>query len=151
MAELGTAMDTIGQVNLLGFDACLMGMTEIGYQLRDHSQVMVASEETIPYDGYPYDQFLDDLVADPSMSAATLGGYMVDAYGVYYGSSGECTLSSIDLSQMGNAGTGLAGSLENFANLMLTSATPADWTAVAGCPQWRKAGTIRLSVIWATS
>lgn len=39
------------RIDLLGFDACLMGMMEVAYELQDHTDIMVFSEETIPGGG----------------------------------------------------------------------------------------------------
>jgi ELWxxDGT repeat protein len=130
MADLATAMAPLPGFSLIGFDACLMGMAEIAYQFRNEAQVLVASEETIPWDGYEYQNFLNYLVANPAMDARALAGRMLDAYQARYDSSGDCTLSAVDLTQLGEATSGLAGSLDAFAATMLSTATAADWTAV---------------------
>jgi len=62
------------RVDLLAFDACLMQMAEVAYELKD-SRVgfIAASEEIEPGDGYEYDKWLAPLAARPSMSPRQLG------------------------------------------------------------------------------
>ncbi len=60
---LQQAVSTLGKpLDLLGFDACLMSMLEVQYQVRTCSQVMVASQEVEPADGWPYEGILCKLV-----------------------------------------------------------------------------------------
>ena len=52
---LKTAHRLLGRkVDLVGMDACLMTMLEVAYQIREHAQVLVGSEELEPGDGWPY-------------------------------------------------------------------------------------------------
>ncbi len=68
------------KIDVLAFDACLMGMIEVAYQLRDYVNYMVGSEETEPNDGCPYDMILTELAASPSMSQAQLASRIVTKY-----------------------------------------------------------------------
>ncbi|MCL5773229.1 MAG: clostripain-related cysteine peptidase [Firmicutes bacterium] len=53
------AQDETGKkVDVLGFDACLMASTEVGYELKNQAKYMVASEETEGADGWPYTRIL---------------------------------------------------------------------------------------------
>ncbi|MCK4623805.1 MAG: LEPR-XLL domain-containing protein, partial [Phycisphaerae bacterium] len=64
VAEVGQALTSAGvQMDVVGFDACLMGMMEQTYEIRNYADIMVASEQTEPWDGWSYDTFLADLVA----------------------------------------------------------------------------------------
>jgi len=104
--EVGLAIDESGiHLDIVGYDACLMGMIEVAYQIKDLADVMVASEEIVPLDGYDYTAFLAALTADPGMSAEDLAGFMVTAYGDFY--EDYVTLSAIDLSHIRNIGTQL--------------------------------------------
>ncbi|MBI2252076.1 MAG: hypothetical protein HYU63_04955 [Armatimonadetes bacterium] len=42
------------KIDLIGFDACLMGQTEVAYQLKNLANYFVASQETIGVLGWPY-------------------------------------------------------------------------------------------------
>jgi len=48
------------KIDVIGFDACLMGMVEVGYELKDYADVMVASQEVIGSGGWPYGAFAED-------------------------------------------------------------------------------------------
>ncbi|MDI6793436.1 MAG: clostripain-related cysteine peptidase, partial [bacterium] len=92
-------------LDLLGFDACLMNMIEVAYQVRDHAGIMVGSEEVEPGDGWPYDPILGDLNANPAMSPAELGTVIVDRYGESYPGDPWVTQSAIDLTTIPNLTT----------------------------------------------
>lgn len=47
---------------LVGFDSCLMNMAEVGYELRNITDVMVASEGNVPTSGWSYHEIVDALV-----------------------------------------------------------------------------------------
>jgi len=84
------------KLDLLGFDACLMNMVEVAYQLKDTAAVMVGSEETEPGDGWPYDRVLADLAAKPAMTPQQLGGVIVKRYVESYRTD-AVTQSALDL------------------------------------------------------
>ena len=92
-----------GQLDLLGFDACLMSMLEVHYQLRDTCTVVVGSQEVEPGDGWPYDDILTCLAADPAMTPEALGKAIVQAYVSWYQSAYPnlaVTQSAISLSRL---------------------------------------------------
>ncbi len=41
-----------------------MGMVEIAYEIKDYADFMVASENTEPFAGWPYDAILSYLIKD---------------------------------------------------------------------------------------
>ena len=70
MTELKRALRRAGlgprnKLAILGFDACLMNMLEIAYQLRDETEYLVGSQQTEPGDGWPYDRVLAAMNAGP--------------------------------------------------------------------------------------
>ncbi|MBK9711942.1 MAG: hypothetical protein IPO81_11565 [Kouleothrix sp.] len=67
-------------VDLIGFDACLMSVIEIGYELRGLAEYMVGSQEIEPGVGWPYGDVLSALAANPAMSGAQLGEAIVRCY-----------------------------------------------------------------------
>lgn len=87
------------KVELLGMDACLMSMVEVGYQVRGAVAFAVGSEETEPGDGWPYGEILRALAAEPGMTGAELGRVVVDRYLRSYQRSREAVTQSLcDLS-----------------------------------------------------
>lgn len=99
------------KVSLIGMDACLMGMLEVAYQLRHHSQVMIASQEVAPLYGWPYQAILQGLTKRPTMSPKELGQLIVQEvkqhFKAHRGFGPRMTLSAVDLTQMGTLSSAL--------------------------------------------
>jgi hypothetical protein len=101
-------------VDVLGFDACLMSMIEIGYELRELAGHIVGSEQTEPGNGWPYDAVLRALTAAPEMTPAQLSNAAVQQYLDSYDGSEDVTQSSTDLARAkaaADAVDALAGAL----------------------------------------
>ncbi|WP_423225372.1 clostripain-related cysteine peptidase [Candidatus Amarolinea aalborgensis] len=86
LMELDTALGAARQktgldkFELIGFDACLMGMLEVYTTLTPHARYAVASEEVEPALGWAYAGFLSQLSANPAMNGADLGRAIVNSY-----------------------------------------------------------------------
>ncbi|MFX1253438.1 MAG: clostripain-related cysteine peptidase [Promethearchaeota archaeon] len=111
-------------LDILAADACLMGMVEVAYEWKDLADYLVLSEETIPWDGYPYDDILGDLTADPMMTPAEFCDVMVQNYADSYnggsqGSELEATLSAINASKI----DALATAIDELAMVFLSNNT----------------------------
>lgn len=85
LEELAEAFARGGQVfDVIGFDACLMGMWEVAGEIYPWSRFVVFSEGVVPSDGDPYDLVLGRLVADPAMTGQDLARVLVDEFVAYY-------------------------------------------------------------------
>ena len=123
--EVGVALRTAGvHMDVVAFDACLMGMMEVAHEIASYGDVMVGSEELVPWDGYPYDTVLGDLVGNPTWSAPQLADSMVTRYSQAYGGWGA-TLSSVDL----GAVPALSTEVDDLVDTIL--AEDADWYNVS--------------------
>jgi hypothetical protein len=106
--ELASAMRAIRmaigrRLDLIGFDACLMSMVEVHYQIREHCEVAVASQEIVPGSGWPYRPILEALKREPRLTARTLGETIVAAFGADYQArtpGAPVTLSAIDVQRL---------------------------------------------------
>ncbi|MFI0607101.1 MAG: clostripain-related cysteine peptidase [Anaerolineae bacterium] len=79
--ELQQALASAGRrLDIIGFDACLMNMLEVAYQLRDVAGIMVGSQEDEPLAGWPYDRILRTLVDEPSIAPESLARAIVEQY-----------------------------------------------------------------------
>jgi hypothetical protein len=83
--ELGNVLAKIKSfrgkpLDVLGMDACLMSNLEVAYQAQPYVDYIVASEESEPNDGWPYDAVLDQLTAMPDMTPAALAEHIVKVY-----------------------------------------------------------------------
>lgn len=98
--QLGVATREIAaglgrKLDVLGFDACLMNMFEVAFEVRANVGVTVGSEEVEPGDGWPYDKWLPKLTAKPSMGGRELGASICAAYASSYWIQ-KVMLSTID-------------------------------------------------------
>lgn len=85
------------RIDILGMDACLMSMAEVGYQLRGVAAFTVGSEETEPNDGWPYDTILTALARKPGLSPAALSELIVKKYLASYSALDGVTMAACDL------------------------------------------------------
>jgi len=85
---------------IVDFDACLMGMTEVAYDLRDKASYVVFSQDLVPGDGNPYDTVLGHLAATPTMDSATLASTIVNDYFAAYSGEQGISLSAVDTSKL---------------------------------------------------
>ena len=90
------------KIDILGFDACLMNLIEIAYDMSRYANFMVGSEELEPGEGWPYAQDLEALNT-PGIDAQALSKEFVDNYDKYYRNREDAwpvTQSAIDLSKV---------------------------------------------------
>lgn len=71
-------------IDLVGMNACQMSNAEVAYQLRGSAEVYVASAEDMPVYGWPYEDLLTRLAAQPDMDADALGRLAVARYCAYF-------------------------------------------------------------------
>ena len=101
LVEVGQALQGSGNMDILTYDGCTIGMIEIAYELSFISadtgvpiQYLVASEEYIPNSGYAYNDLLDNMNSMDDLSADAVAKMMVDSYAATYSSHGEAKGSS---------------------------------------------------------
>ena len=128
-SELSTILQALsssyGKLELVGFDACLMQMAETLVELGEYTNFIVAAEETEPGDGWEYNYFLDDLVANPGMDGGELGEAIVVGYFELYGNSGGETLSVVNASYRAQ----ITQLLDDFASKALDDGATTDVAA----------------------
>jgi hypothetical protein len=132
---LATAHHRLGRkVDLVGMDACLMTMIEVAYQLREHAEILVGSEEIEPGPGWPHAAILGDLTKNPTMTASELGAAVVQRYIESYRDAGQAaTQSAIDLTQMED----VVEAVDQLARHLLNGlATPTLSAALLGARRW---------------
>lgn len=82
VAQFRAAIPT--SIDLIGLDACLMGMVEVAYEMRLVASTMVASENLAPAQGWPYGSILTSLFATPTMGPEALAQTIVSAFQTWY-------------------------------------------------------------------
>ncbi len=103
MVELRDAVEGAGEVlDVVGFDLCLMAMPEVAYQVRDYADYVVFSEETVPGQGYPYNDIAQALVDDADMDGRDLSTVIVEEYAAFYAELNvkDVTISAFDMEYM---------------------------------------------------
>lgn len=88
-------------MDVIAFDACLMGVLDVAYALKDKATYMVASQAIEPANGWPYHKLLERLeqnhgpIDDSLMERITY-----DYYETYGPTNKEVTLSCIQLERV---------------------------------------------------
>jgi hypothetical protein len=113
--DLPGALSTSPPLDIISYDACLMQMAEIAYELRNNCSFVQGSEEDVPGDGYYYTAWLNPLLANPAMSPEELARTMARETIAHYGPHNANTQSVIDTSQL----VGLAAALDTFAGALI--------------------------------
>jgi hypothetical protein len=93
-------------INLIGFDECLMGNLEVFYDVSVNTDYVVASENLEPGEGWDYSLVMDKLNQNPDIDAYTFGKYIVDSYKEAYENS-YCTTNNctMTLASVNNTNT----------------------------------------------
>jgi len=123
MPELEYALSAISsrigeKIDVVGMDACFMAMTEVAYQIKDYADILVTSEESEPFNGWPYDTILGELAGNPLTSSEQFAADIVDKY-IFSYPYNNVTQSAIDLSYMDT----LAGQLSNLALAIMSDSS----------------------------
>ncbi len=108
-AQLG-----IKKFDIVGFDACLMGVTDVAVMLEPHADYVLFSQEVIPGNGWEYTKSIASMQANPNWDAFQVGSSFIDNYMAYYAGPGART--KVDLSLVETAGLPkLLAALQDFA------------------------------------
>ena len=103
-----------GKLDIVGFDACLMGMWEVAAASAPYADYLLASEETEPAIGWPYHGFLPGLIADYEQTPLELAQSIVDAYHVE--NTMDSTLSVIDLNTIDDLNSAISAFADELMN-----------------------------------
>lgn len=125
LKEIKEAVERTGlHLDLIGFDACLMATIDAAYEFRNIADFMAASEETEPGDGWPYDEWLPKLIANPSMSGRDLGIAILESYMDFYRRHNidGVTFSVADLRPLRTSGK--IEAIKNFVSAAINSPEP---------------------------
>ncbi|MCD6232546.1 T9SS type A sorting domain-containing protein [Candidatus Aerophobetes bacterium] len=126
MAELLQALNGVNQkINIVSFDACLMGMVEVAYtlsRLNSPPDYMVGSEEVEPGNGWPYDDILNELKTNPTMEPLNLASLIPGKYTASYPSDQGVTQAAIDIGKIDD----LSQKIDDLANAISNSANSSE-------------------------
>jgi len=92
------------KLDVIYMDACLMQMIEVGYELKELTKYLVASEETVPGDGGDYTDILErykKLISNNTRTPYMVSYEIVSSYRAQYYATSGTTLSALDLTRIG--------------------------------------------------
>jgi hypothetical protein len=112
------------KLDVLGMDACMMSMAEVLYQLQDGVMNTVASEETEPGDGWPYDTVLSALAANPDITPDGLAATVVQKYLASYGARSGVTQAACDLGKISD----IASAIDGLAKVLVANISDSSLT-----------------------
>lgn len=126
--ELPLALSVGVKWNIVAFDASLMQMIEVAYEIRSFADYIVGSEESPPAAGYPYHRILAPVIASPTITARDLAVQIVLQTINYYNpdNTDNITQSALDASQL----DAVAQKVDALAQVLLTVA-PDNPAAIA--------------------
>lgn len=108
--ELAQALSGTIHLDILGFDACLMQMIEVLFEVKDDASIVVGSEELEPGSGWDYDEILLNVAADTTPEA--LAQMMVSA--------NQGDLYTISAFRCGSSISNVADKVSSFASILLS-------------------------------
>jgi hypothetical protein len=94
LPQLKTALSTVGSLDLIDFDMCLMAGYETLVAVNGVAKFASFSEETEPGDGDAYTPVLQALYTTPTMDGRTLATTIVDTYDAFYVNRAPSTTKS---------------------------------------------------------
>lgn len=141
-AALGAALAAaeLPQLDIIGFDASLMGQLEVYAAAAPHARFAVASEELVPGHGWDYTALLSWLYANPAAGSTQVAESAVITYLNYYTAEQRnafVAISAVDLARI----PGVVGALERLTAALqqdLSFATGAVGDARSGAESYAK-------------
>jgi hypothetical protein len=121
-SEISTALSIatnngLEKLDVIHFDACLMGMFEVAYQVKDYATYMIASEN-LGWSVFSYDQYAN-LRVNPQINPITPNDLTIKIVNEYANrvSDYAYTISAFDLRDIGY----IESSLENLTNALINN------------------------------
>jgi hypothetical protein len=116
--EIHSALSGL-DIDVIGFDACFMAMVETAYAVRDDADVLIASEEQEPPEGWNYKLAFLPLArsAQPdTVGPDEIGKMVVAGFQQAYGDNGPTTLSAVNLKLTDS----LASSIDRLSDALMS-------------------------------
>lgn len=125
MAEMSQAISASNQTSfdIIGFDACLQGVLDQSYSLRQQSTYQILSQNLEPGDGWDYTNWLSVFNQNASPTALQVANAAVTTYASFYQAQGDnsITLSVIDSAEVAD----LASAWSSFATAVNATGSSA--------------------------
>lgn len=127
--DIGKVFEGVEPFDVLFYDACLMGMIETAYEVRNAADYLVAGENTL-FAQLPYEQYLNAASLSAATTPEQLAKNLVHQYNIGIDSRwAPFTIAALDLRQLrANLPNNLAQRVNRLAELLL-EALPASPTS----------------------
>jgi hypothetical protein len=110
------------QIDLFGFDACLMQQIEVAFELKDYAKVFLAPQSLCPLPGYCYDEIFNRISTDPDQDEKEIAEAAVDLIVQAYTDVQPVVFSALDLAYI----TDLKNAFDEFSEaVMIRSPDPS--------------------------
>jgi hypothetical protein len=92
----------VQKLDLIGFDACLMGQIDVLQAVAPFGEVAIGSADLEPGEGWAWNAWLKDLATKPPESAAALAPSIIKSFTAFYKEEDDpsVTLAAFDLSKI---------------------------------------------------
>ncbi len=117
-SELGEALSGKG-LEIIGFDLCYGAMFEVAYELKNHANYMIGSEEEEPADGWEYNIWLESFITSEPYTTEKLIHSIIEGYKTKYSFQSKMGLAAIKLSEMDN----LFSKINSFSSALYNAIT----------------------------
>src|ERR1019366_133094 len=77
---LSRGLGSRDRLDLLTFDACHMSQVEVAYQVRGYANIMMGSEEEMPFQSLPYALVLKALKKNPALDPEGFAGQVAKGF-----------------------------------------------------------------------
>ncbi len=165
MKEVRQALETAinnageGKIDVLPFEACLMGMLEVYYEMKSVAEISIASAEVMYALGFPFKQIFDEIQGNEgNIDPVDMSNIIVDQYYDVFTNGGHIndpsftttgvTISAVDLSDAKMST--LASSIDTLAN-SLDPSDSAVSSAVNSCTYYSQlswSGDLGFRELW---
>jgi len=118
----------VGELDILGFDACDASTIEMAVELAPVASYLLASQTTMPIPGFPYDRILDRLAKSEGrlMGPAETGTWIVRRFCEHYSADDRTreavSLTLLDLQRVGS----VAARTEQLARALVEAVADAE-------------------------
>jgi hypothetical protein len=108
LPELADALATVRQqtkvqkLDLIGFDACLMGQIDVLEAVAPYGKVAIGSADLEPGEGWAWNAWLSDLATSPPQEAIAIAPSIIKSFTAFYKKEGDpsVTLAAFDLTKI---------------------------------------------------
>jgi hypothetical protein len=117
----------VQKLDLIGFDACLMGQIDVLQAIAPFGDVAIGSADLVPGEGWAWNAWLRDLTRKPPQSAAALAPSIIESFTAFYKKEDDpsVTIAAFDLSKVDK----MAGQLDALASAMIET-MPKSYRAI---------------------